>query len=301
MQEYVISETKKIIDELGDAKISELFNGLTNGKMLRAKLILEIGGKKALRLAAIVELIHLASLLHDDVIDHSKKRRGKPTINAIYGEHTAIMLGDILYSKAFAELVLLDFKVASKIALAVSTLSIGELADVALSANFNANAELYLQMIYNKTASLIEASCYGAAIIGKLDADAFGMYGKSLGIAFQLIDDLLDIFGDETILGKPALSDLKEGKTTIAYIKLFDAMDSDEKLHLKELFKKQISEDEKIWLFDRFKKYNIKQICEDAAANTMTQGLNAIQDTNANIELKTKLKEIAIKQLGRTF
>ncbi|MEY4505078.1 MAG: octaprenyl-diphosphate synthase [Pseudomonadota bacterium] len=301
MQESVLEEAKHIINELQDERTAKLFNNLATGKMVRAKLILEIGGTKAVKLAAIVELIHLASLLHDDVIDHSNTRRGKPTINSIYGEHTAVMLGDILYSKAFASLVAFDKVIAEKIALSVSKLSIGELADVALSEQFNTNSDVYMHMIYNKTASLIEAACYSAAILNGFDADDFGKYGKSLGIAFQLVDDLLDIFGDETTLGKPAFGDLKEGKTTIAYIKLYNAMNSEEQLQLKNLFKQTPTVKDKEWLFAAFAKYDIRTECDVQTSQIMKDGLEAIDNTNAPELLKKRLKEIAIKQLGRTF
>ncbi len=301
MQELVLEQAKKIVSELNDSRTLELFNEQAIGKMVRAKLILEIGGEKALKLAAIVELIHLASLLHDDVIDHSNTRRGKATTNSIYGEHTAVMLGDILYSKAFASLVEYGPEVASAIALAVSRLSVGELVDVALGECFNEDEQVYTKMIYDKTASLIEACCYASAHIAGYNTNAFAIYGKSLGLAFQLIDDLLDIFADEQTLGKPALSDFKEGKTTIAYMRLYKKLDENGKQKLKSLFKKEPTNEEKLWIFDMFNKHNIKEICEQEAANIMIDGLKAIQDSNIPQTLKNRLIEIATKLLGRTF
>jgi octaprenyl-diphosphate synthase len=112
---------------------------------------------------------------------------------------------------------------------------------------------------------------------------------------------LLDIFGDETTLGKPAFGDFKEGKTTIAYIELYDKMNDSEKEALIKLFKQIPNEEEKTWLFGAFAKYDIKKQCEINAGAVMTEGLKAIEDSSAPAELKAKLREIAIKQLGRTF
>ncbi len=244
------------LKDLDSDIVCKLFANISSGKKLRAKLILKIAGEsdQALALAAIVEMIQVASLLHDDVIDDSNTRRGQKSINAIFGNKTAIMLGDILYSKAYYELNSISKEVAKVISNGVTELSIGELLDVELSKNFNTSKELYFEMIYKKTASLIQASAKSAAIISKKDKKSFSLYGKNLGIAFQIIDDILDITSDSKTLGKPALHDFKEGKTTLPYILLYEKLSNNDKLKLKKLFKKDLNDNEKTWLLSEMKK-----------------------------------------------
>ena len=216
MLEAVERKIAQYIADLDDPEVAALYRALPAGKRLRAKLILQIAGKGllAVKTAAIVEMIHAASLLHDDVIDDAYTRRARPSLNALYGNKTAIMLGDILYSKGFLELNTLDVPVAQLISNAVAQLSLGELKDVSLSKQFNTDKESYLHMIYQKTASLMEASAGAAALLAGKNRDIYMTYGRNLGIAFQMIDDLLDITSDSTTLGKPALHDFEEGKTT---------------------------------------------------------------------------------------
>ncbi len=227
-----------------------LFDKLPAGKRLRAKLILKIAGEdeESVKLASIIELIHAASLLHDDVIDDSDTRRGIASINAIFGNKTAIMLGDILYSKGFSELTSFSQEISKTVADAVTMLSVGELMDVELSKSLNMNQELYFDMIYKKTAVLIEAAAKSAALLAAKDADAFALYGKNLGLAFQIIDDVLDITMDSETLGKPALHDFEEGKTTLPYIYLFESLDEVQSNKLKTLYKKRLNKEESAWI-----------------------------------------------------
>ena len=202
--EQVKQKIFSFIEDIDDTKSIELLKQLPKGKMLRSKLILKIAGvsEESIKLCAIVEMIHAASLLHDDVIDEADTRRGKPSINALYDNKTSIMFGDILYSKAFTELTSMDKEVAYTVSNAVTLLSIGEMIDVDLTESFNTSYDKYFDMIYKKTASLIEASAKAAAIISEKDKEAFAIYGKNLGLAFQMVDDLLDITQDSQTLGK---------------------------------------------------------------------------------------------------
>ncbi len=233
-----------------DSYALSLFDKLPVGKRLRAKLILKIADENAesIKLASIIELIHAASLLHDDVIDDAGTRRGIASINAIFGNKTAIMLGDILYSKGFSELTSFSHEISKTVADAVTMLSIGELMDVELSKSLNTNQALYFDMIYKKTAVLIEAAAKSAALLVSKDSDAFALYGKNLGLAFQIIDDVLDITMDSETLGKPALHDFEEGKTTLPYIYLFESLDEVQSEKLQSLYKKQLSEEEAAWI-----------------------------------------------------
>lgn len=250
---------KKFILDLNYEVITKMFENVSSGKKLRSKLILKIAGENqnTILLCAIVELIHLASLLHDDVIDDSDTRRGKASINSQFGSKNAIMLGDILYSKAFHEVAKFDMNIAKIISDAVCKLSIGELMDVEMSYNFNSDKYKYIEMIYNKTAVLIEAASKSAAILAGLDSEKYAKYGKNLGIAFQIVDDILDITSDNEKLGKPAMHDFKEGKTTLPYILLHESLPDDEKNILIDLFKKDLNDTELSWLKDKIKKYDI--------------------------------------------
>lgn len=250
MIETVEKEILTLVDEIGYDEITRLFGTLKGGKRLRAKLILEIAAeeRKAPKLGAIVELIHAASLLHDDVIDDATLRRGVASVNATEDSKTAIMLGDALYSKAYSTLVFFDEAVAKTVADAVTALSVGELMDVRMSEAFNADAESYMQMLYLKTAALIEASAKAAAQLTGKDAEAYALYGKNLGISFQIIDDILDIVSDEATLGKPALHDYEEGKCTLPYIYLYEALEGTERERLVASHKQKLSSEESAWI-----------------------------------------------------
>lgn len=288
-----------MIDELIKQKLQDLnyeviltmLKNLNSGKKIRSKLILSIASEsqKAYELCAVIELIHLASLLHDDIIDESKMRRGSKSVYVEFGAKNALMLGDILYAKAFYELSKLGQDFSLIISDAVSKLAIGELMDVNLSKSFNTSKEAYLKMIYNKTAVLIEASARCAAIIAGFDAQAFKEYGKNLGLAFQMIDDILDIKGDEKRLGKPVMSDFKEGKTTLPYIYLYEALEDKDKL--KSLFKKELKEDEISWLKKNMSKTKALEKAITEAKEYGNLALNAIK-TYENHKLIEIIKTI---------
>ena len=253
----VEAEIARLIDECDYDEVNRLFSMLQGGKRVRAKLILKIAPdhKDAPLLAAIVELIHAASLLHDDVIDDAKTRRGVASVNATDGSKIAVMLGDILYSKAFTELVLFDKDVAQTIASAVTALSKGEMMDVAMAESFNSDEEKYLDMLYLKTATLIEAATKASALLAGKDVQKYAIYGRNLGLAFQIIDDILDITADEATLGKPAMNDYVEGKCTLPYIYLYKALDAKEKEKLLRLHAKKPTEDELLWMKQKMQEY----------------------------------------------
>ena len=246
----VEAELERLINEIDYDEVTRLFKMLSGGKRLRAKLILKIAkdSKEAPLLAAIVELIHAASLLHDDVIDEADTRRGVASVNATDGSKTAVMLGDILYSKAFTELVNFDKEVAQTIAASVTALSKGEMMDVKMAEEFNTDEDLYLDMLYLKTATLIEAAAKAAALLAGKDADAHALYGRNLGLSFQIIDDILDITADEATLGKPAMNDFVEGKCTLPYIYLYEALDDKEKERLLNAHAKKVDAEENAWI-----------------------------------------------------
>jgi len=259
MLSAVERKIEQFIADLNDKEVTSLYGKLPQGKRLRAKLILKIAGNSlpVVKTAAVVEMIHAASLLHDDVIDDAYTRRSKPSLNALYGNKTAIMLGDILYSKGFFELNNISAEVSKVVSNAVTQLSLGELKDVSLSDTFNLDKNVYLEMIYQKTASLMEASAGAAALLSGKNQAAYMTYGRNLGLAFQMIDDILDITQDAETLGKPALHDFVEGKTTLPYIYLYEVLKEDEKEKLRSLHAKVLSLEEKGWILSQMKKHKI--------------------------------------------
>lgn len=276
MLEKVETLIAQLVDEVDYPRAGELFAKLAGGKRLRARLILTIApdAPDAPLLGAIVELIHAASLLHDDVIDEAMLRRGTPSVNATHGSKVAIMLGDILYSKAFSSLTSFDPLIARTVAESVTRLSVGEMMDVEMAEHFNTDRDLYLKMLYLKTATLIEAAAFSAAELAGKNRSAYATYGKNLGLAFQIVDDILDITADEATLGKPSLNDFVEGKTTLPYIDLFENLGATEKERLKSGHGRELSEEEKGWIRSKMEEHGViersyahaRALCEEALA-----------------------------------
>ncbi|MDH5464923.1 MAG: polyprenyl synthetase family protein [Thiovulaceae bacterium] len=276
MLELVEQQMRSWVLSLEDPYITSLYDNLAVGKRLRAKLVMLIAKDhpNAVKLASIIELIHAASLLHDDVIDDAELRRGQKSVNATEGSKTAIMVGDILYSKAYFELVALGPDIAQLVANAVTMLSHGELLDVEMAKSFNSDESKYMDMIYKKTASLIEATTASAAILVGKDRDAYALYGKNLGLAFQIIDDILDITSDEATLGKPVLNDYREGKVTLPYIHLYHQCARKEKLELAHA--KDIDAELSQWIIAQIKEYGTIEQSYELAQKLSNEALQAV-------------------------
>ncbi|MFC2074637.1 polyprenyl synthetase family protein [Campylobacterota bacterium] len=286
------------IEELANDDISTLFKHLPKGKRLRAKLVLKIAGssEEAIQLAAIIELIHAASLLHDDVIDEAMTRRGVTSVNATDGSKVAVMMGDVLYSKAYTQLVPFDIRISQAVAKAVTILSIGEYVDVKMGESFNSDEDAYLDMIYKKTASLIEATAYCAAILSSKDEESYSLYGKNLGLSFQIIDDILDIVSDDKTLGKPALNDYKEGKTTLPYMYLYNVLDEKNRERLVSSHGKTIDDDESQWIKGQMKENKSVEQSYRLAQDLSDEAIEAVSKYDES-ELVAIIKEM----MGREF
>ena len=197
----------------------------SGGKRLRPALVLLSAGlfgkinTKHHHLAAIVEFIHTATLLHDDVVDKSSKRRGKYTANAIFGNAASVLVGDFVYSRAFQMMVAIqNMRVMEVLAEATNVIAEGEVLQLLNVHNADITDAAYLQVIHYKTAKLFEAATrLGAIISGSSthDETVLAEYGMHLGTAFQLIDDVLDLSGDTQVIGKNLGDDLAEGKPTL--------------------------------------------------------------------------------------
>ena len=220
--------------------ISELSNHLINagGKRLRPLLTLaasdlcNYSGASHIKLAAAIEFIHTATLLHDDVVDESFQRRGKPTANILWDNQSSVLVGDYLFSKSFQLMVETDsLKVLSILADASSTISEGEILQLSAVRNIKTDESAYFKIIEGKTAALFAAATEVGAVISNVErkkADALANFGKALGISFQITDDLLDYVGSEEVLGKNIGDDFKEGKVTLPLIKAISKSSKDE-------------------------------------------------------------------------
>jgi octaprenyl-diphosphate synthase len=196
------------------------------GKMFRPTLVLlcdeATGGPtpRAATLAAVVELIHLATLVHDDSVDHSVLRRGMPTINSLFSHQISVIMGDYLYSRAVLELVRLDdmepLRVLGRV---TNEMTIGEMRQLLAHEPLTYSEADYDLLIKSKTASLLSGACeVGALSAGAAERAAVARFGEALGMAFQIVDDLLDYTEDEATTGKPTGLDLREHKVTLPLI-----------------------------------------------------------------------------------
>lgn len=209
------------------------------GKRIRPVLVLlmanayQYQGKHHHDLAAIVEFIHTATLLHDDVVDESSLRRGRETANALFGNAASVLVGDFLYSRAFQMMVSINsMRVMQILADATNVIAEGEVLQLLNMHDPDVTEERYLEVIRCKTAKLFEAAAQiGALIAGasEEDIEAAGEYGRSLGTAFQLIDDVLDYSGNAAEIGKNVGDDLREGKPTLPLIYLMKNGTTEEK------------------------------------------------------------------------
>jgi octaprenyl-diphosphate synthase len=208
-----------LIDQIGHYIVAG------GGKRIRPRVLLLVcealgfDGPARYELAATVEFIHTATLLHDDVVDESALRRGRATANALFGNAASVLVGDFLYSRAFQMMVSVNhMRVLSVLADATNVIAEGEVLQLMNMNDPDLAVDEYLKVIRFKTAKLFEASARLGAILGGADAvleEACAAYGRSLGTAFQLVDDLLDYEGSSELLGKNVGDDLREGKPTL--------------------------------------------------------------------------------------
>ena len=189
-------------------------------------------------LAAVAELVHLASVVHDDSVDHSNVRRGQPTINALFSHQIAVIMGDYLYSKALAELVRLgDLEPLRAFTAASNDMTLGEMRQLASYDALSFTEQDYWQLIHAKTASLLGAACEVGALCGApAHRRAMRRYGDQLGMAFQVADDLLDYIEVEAVTGKPSGNDLREHKVTLPLIAALPAMSAAQRRRTEALF-----------------------------------------------------------------
>jgi octaprenyl-diphosphate synthase len=214
-----------------------------HGKMLRPTLLLladEATGApdpRAATLGAVVELIHLATLVHDDSVDHSVRRRGMPTVNALFSHQVSVIMGDYLYSRAVIELVRLgDLEPLRILGRVTNEMTVGEMRQLLAHDRLAFSEEQYDLLITAKTASLLSGACETGAIRAPaVQRQAMRQFGLRLGMAFQIVDDLLDYTGDASVTGKPVGADLREHKVTLPLIHALPRLSAVQRREVSEL------------------------------------------------------------------
>jgi octaprenyl-diphosphate synthase len=227
---------------------------LLPGKLFRPTLLLladEVGGTPrpdAVTFAATVELVHLATLVHDDAVDNSVLRRGQPTVNALWTHQIAIIMGDYLYSRAVTELARVGHLEAIRIlGEAANVMSVGEMRQLTAYDALDFSEEDYYRLISAKTASLMKAACGMGAFLGSpTHMEALSDFGQNLGMAFQVVDDILDYVGSEEETGKPVGHDLRERKVTLPLVGALRTASPAAETEVRRFFSLVDPEDEEI-------------------------------------------------------
>ena len=284
----------------------------TGGKRLRALLTLGSAklcgyskGGRDINLAACVELIHAATLMHDDVIDNGEIRRGKKTLNSIWGNQSSILVGDYLLSRCFEMMVEDgDQEVLKLLSSTSSEISQGEVLQLQHKGEIDMLEETYLKIISAKTASLFSAATKVGSILAKKEnklKEALEFYGKNLGLTFQIADDTLDYNSELKLFGKEIGNDFYEGKVTLPIIMLYQKAKIDEKKNLQIFFeKKERSEAEFKIVLTMIKKYNIINECYTKAKYFVNFASNSISVFEQSKE-KEILNNLTSFSLERTF
>ncbi len=303
-----LNQVNKIILETleTDASLITELSGYiigAGGKRIRPLLTLataklcEYSGNRHLSLASVIEFIHTATLLHDDVVDGSKKRRGKKTANFIWGNKSSILVGDFLLSKAFKILTndgsLKCIDIISNVS---EKISFGEVKQLMSVGNLNISEADYLDIIGYKTAELFSAACQLSAEISEVHETkkkSLKDFGYFLGISYQIIDDTLDYFSEEKISGKEIGNDFKENKMTLPLILVFNRSDKKDKNFIEYLIQnKKLDDSEFKWVTEKMKKYEVLNDCLQKAKHFSIMAKDCLGTFTDNNE-KKKLLDLA--------
>jgi len=309
-----LDKLESSIDELMSTRVTYIKEIVTyiiksGGKRVRPVLVMLCSklcgyrGKKHIAYAAIIEFIHTATLLHDDVVDNAKTRRGLSTVNTVWGNEPSVLVGDFLYSRSF-ELMSRDGnnEILKTISQVTTALSEGEILEIVKTADVETTEKDYYEIIGNKTAVLFGAACEIGAILGnrtQSERKALRNFGYSLGIAFQLMDDVLDYTSYNDVLGKHVGTDLKEGKVTLPLIHVLNSSRDKDRSYIKSIFAKpRITPGD----FNRVRKIIEKNggiaYTMDATRNYLDKAKNCLDVFPAS-QYKTALLELADYMLKR--
>ncbi len=284
----------------------------TGGKKLRALLTLGSAklcgyskGTRDINLAACVELIHAATLMHDDVIDNGEIRRGQKTLKSIWGNQSSILVGDYLLSRCF-EMMVEDgsLEILQLLSSTSAEISQGEVLQLQHKGEIDMLEETYFKIISAKTASLFAAATKVGSILANKEnkiKDALEFYGKNLGLTFQIADDTLDYNSEIKLFGKKIGNDFYEGKITLPIILLYQKAKADEKKHLKDFFEKNNrNENDLSKVLSMIKKYNIIYDCYAKAEHFINLASNSLSIFNDSKE-KEILQNLTSFTLERNF
>lgn len=261
------------------------------------------GRMRHVEIAACVEFIHTATLLHDDVVDDSQLRRGLASANAIFGNKASVLVGDFLFARSFQILTAdASLDVMAILSAASATLAEGEVMQMTTQNDLSTSVEQYLQVIYGKTAALFAAACESGAVLGDVTPqarEALRVYGANLGMAFQLVDDALDYSADQAVLGKEVGDDFKEGKVTLPVLAAYEAGSEDDRIFWRRVIEEceQTPEDLDAALA-RIAQTNAIGITLSKAEDYATLARQALQDFPDN-DLKAILLETASYSASR--
>ena len=314
-EKLVLVEEKiktKLNSDVGLVQKMTNYHIQTGGKRLRALLTLGsaklcnyLKGGRDINLAACVELIHAATLMHDDVIDVSNVRRGEKTINSIWGNQSSILVGDYLLSRCF-EMMVEDgnLEVLKLLSSTSSKIAQGEILQLQHKGDIDMLEETYLKIISTKTAVLFSASTKVGAILANKknnEKDALEFYGKNLGLTFQIADDILDYNSELKLFGKKIGNDFYEGKITLPVILLSQQINNIEKQSLKDIFKKnKRSENDLKFTLDLILKYKIIKQCYKKAEHFISLASSSLS-IFPDSEEKNVLENLTTFSLERSF
>ena len=284
----------------------------TGGKKLRALLTLGsaklcgyLKGGRDINLAACIELIHAATLMHDDVIDNGEIRRGKKTLNFVWGNQSSILVGDYLLSRCF-EMMVEDgnLEILRLLSSTSAQIAQGEILQLQHKGEIDMLEETYFKIILAKTGKLFAAATKVGAILGNKNnkiKDALEFYGKNLGLTFQIADDSLDYNSELNLFGKKIGNDFYEGKITLPIILLYQKANDAEKIKIKEFFTKK-NRDEKNFkvILELIKKYNIISQCYKKAEHFIDLASNSLSIFD-NSDEKRILEKLTSFSLERSF
>ena len=302
----------KLISDVDLVQKMTDFHVNTGGKRLRALLTLGSAkmcgyskGTRDINLAACVELIHAATLMHDDVIDNGTVRRGKKTLNKIWGNHSSVLIGDYLLSRCF-EMMVDDgnLEVLKLLSSTSSKIAQGEVLQLQHNREVDMLEETYLKIISAKTAELFAAATKVGAILSEVktkEKEALEFYGRNLGLTFQIADDTLDYNSDLKLFGKKNGQDFYEGKITLPIILLLQKTENNEKEKIKNIFlKDERDENELNYIMSLIKKYDVINSCYQKAQHYIDIASNSLSIFK-DCEEKKILKNLTSFSLARNF
>lgn len=269
--------------------------------LLAARLFRE-PGEETIKVAIIVELLHTATLVHDDVVDDARIRRGFLSINAIWKNKVSVLVGDYLLAKALSEMLdLRDFAILDILSATAKRMSRGELLQSAKARKLDITEEVYFDMISDKTAALMGACCELAAVTSGSDGDSrisLRSFGEKLGLAFQIRDDVLDFEGRRSILGKPTLGDLKEKKITLPLIHAIRKCGNDERRRIVRMIDRGLKPRDKSSVLDFVNAYGGIVYASKKAEQLKEEALSHLKDFPDSKQLQS-LRQFAHHSIAR--